>query len=298
MKPKVNQTVFVELIELELELIAVLSLFTFVCAHPSSSYFLLYYFRIVSDLALDRNDDSRVRLNFNITMMDLKCDFALVDVLSVLGTDQNVTAHITKWQIDADGVRRRYQGRNKQQKDIALFDKAVTETIEDLHENGEDAISLDAQTFEFIKRANDYVFVDFYASWCSHCKALAPTWEALAEVMDDVAAGNVKGHRDDYTPEDFEEAKKVEQPVVIAKVDCVTHPEVCNKEMNIRAYPTLRLFIDGEPWKGGDYRGPRTLLGMTEWLQMAEELHKENMGTEEQAKRLHTLHEGMLKPCR
>jgi thiol-disulfide isomerase/thioredoxin len=260
--------------------------------HPSSSS--SPYFRIVADLALDRNDDPRVRLNFNITMMDLKCDFAVVDVVSVLGTDQNVTAHITKWQIDAEGVRRRYQGRNKQQKDIELFDKAVTETIEDLHLNGEDAISLDAQTFEFATRENDYVFVDFYASWCSHCKALAPTWEILAEVMDDVAETNVKGNRDDYTPEDFEAAKKVEQPVVIAKIDCVTHPEVCNKGQNIRAYPTLRLFVDGEPWKGGDYRGHRTLKEMVEWLQSVEDMHKESMGADDETKKLHTLHEGML----
>jgi thiol-disulfide isomerase/thioredoxin len=213
-----------------------------------------------------------------------------------LGTDQNVTAHITKWQIDAGGVRRRYQGRNKQQKDIALFDPEVTETIEDLHLNGEDAISLDAQTFEFITQENDYVFVDFYATWCSHCKALAPTWEALAEVMDDVAENNVKGHRDDYTPEDFEMAKKVEQPVVIAKIDCVLHPDVCSRKQNIRAYPTLRLFVDGEPWKGGDYRGPRTLMGMVEWMQIVEELHKEDLGDNDEAKKLHKAHEGMLKP--
>jgi thiol-disulfide isomerase/thioredoxin len=272
---------------------------TFTFTHTSSSSFLLYYFRIVADLALDRNDDPRVRLNFNITMMDLKCEFAVVDVVSVLGTDQNVTAHIIKWQIDAGGIRRRYQGRNKQQKDIALFDEDVTDTIEELHEDGEDAISLDAQTFEFIRRQNTYVFVDFYATWCSHCKALAPTWETLAEVMDDVAGDNVKGHEDDYTPEEFEEAKKLVQPVVIAKVDCVTHPGVCSQlENNIRAYPTLRLFVDGEPWKGGDYRGPRTLLGMVEWLQIVEDMHKEEMGEVEQTRTLHTVHEGMLKPRR
>jgi thiol-disulfide isomerase/thioredoxin len=274
---------FVEVIELEL-----------VCLVHFYSPFR--YFRVVADLALDRNDDPRVRLNFNITMMDLKCDFAVVDVVSVLGTDQNVTAHITKWQIDAGGIRRRYQGRNKQQKDIALFDKDVTDTIEELHEDGEDAISLDAHTFEFIRRQNDYVFVDFYASWCSHCKALAPTWEALAEVMDDVAEDNAKGHPDDYTPEDFEEAKKLAQPVVIAKVDCVTHPEVCNKQENIRAYPTLRLFVDGEPWRGGDYRGHRTLIEMVEWLQVVEDMHKEAMGANKQTRTLHTAHEGMLKP--
>jgi len=45
-------------------------------------------YRPVTDLALDSNKDPRVRLNFNITMMDLKCEYAVVDVVSVLGTDQ------------------------------------------------------------------------------------------------------------------------------------------------------------------------------------------------------------------
>ena len=37
-------------------------------------------------------------------MMDLKCDWAVIDVVSVYGTDQNVTAHVTKWNIDGNGV--------------------------------------------------------------------------------------------------------------------------------------------------------------------------------------------------
>jgi hypothetical protein len=55
-------------------------------------------------------------------MMDLKCEYAVVDVVSVLGTEQNVSNHITKWNVDANGVRQRYQGRNKQQKDLDLYD--------------------------------------------------------------------------------------------------------------------------------------------------------------------------------
>jgi thiol:disulfide interchange protein len=99
-------------------------------------------------------------------MMDLKCDFVVVDVVSVLGTEQNVSAHITKWNIDGAGVRQRYQGRNKQQKDIDLYDRTVTRTLEQLYENGEDAISLSEETFEYATKTQEYVFVDFYASWC------------------------------------------------------------------------------------------------------------------------------------
>jgi Endoplasmic Reticulum-Golgi Intermediate Compartment (ERGIC) len=121
--------------------------------------------RLVTNLRLDSNDDVRVRLNFNITMMDLKCDYAVVDVVSVLGTEQNVSHHITKWHVDAEGVRQRYQGRNKQQKDLDLFDRTVTRTLEQLYENGEDAISLSEETFGYAVQTQEYVFVDFYASW-------------------------------------------------------------------------------------------------------------------------------------
>jgi hypothetical protein len=135
-------------------------------------------------LAMDvSGEDKRIRLNFNITMMDLKCDWAVIDVVSVLGHNQNVTAHVTKWNMDSNGVRKGYQGRNRNQKDIDLYDATVTETLEELHENGEDAISLDEKSFQLLKEEHEYFFVDFYASWCSHCRDLAPTWETLAEVV-------------------------------------------------------------------------------------------------------------------
>lgn len=117
------------------------------------------------DLALDNNSDPRVRVNFNITMMDLPCEFATIDVVSVLGTDQNVTSHVTKWDLDYAGIRQRFSGRNKHQSDITLKDDKVLETIEDLHENGEDAVSFDVATFNYAKNENEYLFVDFYASW-------------------------------------------------------------------------------------------------------------------------------------
>jgi Endoplasmic Reticulum-Golgi Intermediate Compartment (ERGIC) len=121
--------------------------------------------RLISNLALDVSDEPRIRLNFNITMLDLKCDFAVIDVVSVLGTDQNVTAHVTKWDIDADGVRRSYKGRNRNQKDLELFDTTVEESIEQLHANGEDAVPLNAETLQFAKNENDFLFVDFFARY-------------------------------------------------------------------------------------------------------------------------------------
>ena len=120
---------------------------------------------LVTDLVLDRHEDKRLRLNFNITMMDLKCEYAVVDVVSVLGTEQNVTAHVHKWHVDGDGVRQRYQGRNRAQHDIEHFDSTVEATIEELHEDGIDAVSLNPETLEYALKEQEYVFVDFFASW-------------------------------------------------------------------------------------------------------------------------------------
>lgn len=236
---------------------------------------------MVTDLALDTNKDQKIRINFNITMMDLSCDYAVVDVVSQLGTAQNVTTHVTKYGLDANGVREQYKGRNQNQHDILFSDKLVEDTIDELHENGEDAVSLDATTFPFAKDEYEFLFVDFYASWCSHCKHLAPTWEVLAEIMSDVADDNlVADHlkdraHPDYSDEEYKDALKAELPVMVAKIDCVVHKDLC-MENQISGYPTLRLYVEGV-WHG-DYNGDRTILEMVHWLTEREKEQVEKHG--------------------
>jgi thiol-disulfide isomerase/thioredoxin len=232
-----------------------------------------------TSLALDGNTDPQVRVNFNITMMDLKCDFATIDVVSVLGTQQNVTQHVQKFPIDQYGVRQRYQQRNRQQHDVQLFDATIEETIEELHENGEHAQSLDADLLDEVLEYNTYAFIDFFANWCSHCRDLAPTWETLAEVMHQVAEERVEsaheakhGHREHhYSDEDYAEAVAVELPVFIGKIDCVEHQELC-MQRSIRAYPTLKFFVDGV--EKGDYLGHRTVVELAHFIESMELEHK------------------------
>lgn len=243
-----------------------------------------------TDVTLDLNREAKVRINFNVTMMDLNCDYVVIDVVSQLGTEQNVTSNVQKYSLDAQGVKDRYKGRNKDQNDVILSDSLVTETLEELHSNGEDAVSLDPETLGYAREDHTYLFVDFYASWCSHCKDLAPTWEVLAEAMADAAMNKVdeqlmKDHKeyghvhpDDVSQEEYEEAMKVELPVMIAKVDCVTHKELCFQQQ-IWAYPTLRLFIEGTPT--ADYKGDRTVLEMIHWLSAVETAHKQGIGEAE-----------------
>jgi len=229
----------------------------------------------------DSNNRSRMKVFFNITMMDLRCEFATIDVVSFLGKEQNVTKYITKVALDARGVQQEYvQHRNPMQHDIELSDESVTQSIEELHENGEHAIPLTEESFEYALGEYDFVYVDFFASWCSHCQIFAPTWEHLAELMDEAADKEVQYHTEGYISSSSKNKTKEEEdllfelkenlrPALVAKVDCVLHHDFCMRQ-SIAGYPSIRLFAHGKYY--GDYWGHRNILGLTQFLKVAEEI--------------------------
>jgi hypothetical protein len=105
-----------------------------------------------------------------------------------------------------------------------------------------------------------------------------------------VAEHLVDQHDHDYSDEEYEHAKNIQLPVMVAKIDCVIHKDVCAKQ-HIMAYPTLRLFVEGERWRAGDYRIDRTVVAMADWLQQIEDTHKTELESDEN-KNVQLVHEG------
>ena len=64
------------------------------------------------------------------------------------------------------------------------------------------------------------VLVDFYADWCSPCRALAPKLQALSEIHG--------------------------AALRIVKIDIEEHPHLA-AQYSVRALPTLMTFKSGEP---------------------------------------------------
>ena len=135
---------------------------------------------VETSVMLDTNSETQLRINFNITLMDLSCDYAAIDVVDVLGTNSmNVTSNIEKWQLDENGVRMIFQGRNREQKTIShdehhpdievrnlrwgIVPSFLTRCrrAQALHENGVHAIPLSQDNFDTFLEENPYVFVNF-----------------------------------------------------------------------------------------------------------------------------------------
>ncbi len=205
-----------------------------------------------SNVVIDPVSDTLLRINFNITAVDLPCEFAVIDVVDILGTrTDNVTKNINKWQIDEAGIRRNYEGRNWEQPEVAHEDHHDLTALE---ANGIHATPVDTASFQPWVDSHKYTFVNFYAPWCIWCQRLEPVWEAFAE-----------------------EAERQGSSVSIIKVDCVAERELCMQQ-KIQAFPTLRLFVDGKP-QPPDYRDDRTVGALIEFL-------KQRVAVDEQVARM------------
>eukprot|EP00934_Nitzschia_sp_Nitz4_P006216 Nitzschia sp. Nitz4//scaffold145_size56662//23363//25084//NITZ4_006556-RA/size56662-snap-gene-0.92-mRNA-1//-1//CDS//3329536574//6206//frame0 len=193
--------------------------------------------RLVTSITLDENTQPQLQLNFNVTLLDVHCDYVTVDVWDALGTNrQNVTKNIEKWQVSSDGAFRLFSGRNREQREV--LHEEHDRTLEEMHEqDGVHAVDLTQDSFSGWLEDNEMAFVDMFAPWCVWCQRLAPTWEKFAQ-----------------------EVKKLDMPVGVGKVDCMANAALCRTE-KVLAFPTLRWYQQGKA-TSPDYKMDRTVQAL------------------------------------
>lgn len=93
---------------------------------------------------------------------------------------------------------------------------------------------LTSENFDkLVSKSSDLWFIKFFAPWCHHCQALAPTWENMARQM----RGKLN----------------------IGSVNCDIEKKIC-KDAGVRGYPTMLLFRGGEHMEYDGLRGLGDLL--------------------------------------
>jgi len=113
---------------------------------------------------------------------------------------------------------------------------AVSATV-----RADDVLELTDSSFDGELAKIDTALVMFYAPWCGHCKKLKPEFEKAATSL----LAN-------------------DPPVTLAKVDCTeAGKEACNR-FEVRGYPTIKIFRNGE--LSSDYNGPREYAGIVKYM--------------------------------
>lgn len=186
-----------------------------------------------TDIVMDNAVDENLRINFNITVPDLNCEFASVDVSDITGTRKhNMTTDIYKIRLDQ---KQRAIGLASAQQFVPKYGDDTA--YGDLPESDIEVTHLEESSFDAYLKKNRYTAVNFYAPWCIWCRRMEPVWTRVAKTLPNLDIGQHMG---------------------VASVDCQANPQLCRKQF-IRAYPTIMLYKDGDPNAIEMYHGDRTV---------------------------------------
>ncbi|ORE09204.1 disulfide isomerase [Rhizopus microsporus var. microsporus] len=124
---------------------------------------------------------------------------------------------------------------------LASFVREKSGIIPRIKAKKSDVVELNSKNFhEVALNPKQNVLVEFYASWCGHCKNLAPIWEKIG-----TAYSNVEN-------------------CVVAKIDADKERDI-GTEFDISGFPTIKLFPAGES-EPIPYEGARTEAAFIEFL--------------------------------
>merc|ERR1719274_38599 len=161
-----------------------------------------------------------------------------------------------------------------------------SEGVLDEYGEHEAAVEITPTNYEALAEHFPLLILDFHAPWCSHCRAFAPTYEAVSyifniapHVPDMEKAGHGKREHAEQIPQVPVELEKghstmiflaknnfpVNQKMLFGQVNCFKYADFC-QEHGVAGYPSVRVIRGGrDSVKDGmyeAYEGPRTVKDM------------------------------------
>ncbi|PPJ60971.1 hypothetical protein CBER1_11815 [Cercospora berteroae] len=139
----------------------------------------------------------------------------------------------------------------------------VSEHIKQTPNPAGKSVALTADNFQrMVTTTLDPWFIKFYAPWCHHCQAMAPSWQGMA--------------------------KQMEGRLNVGEVNCEAEKRLC-KDVKVRGYPTIMFFRGGERIEYEGLRGLGDLLnfankavGLTDGIKDVTAAEFEEMETKEE----------------
>ncbi|CAK80050.1 unnamed protein product (macronuclear) [Paramecium tetraurelia] len=107
----------------------------------------------------------------------------------------------------------------------------------------EDVLVLNDNTINAAIKQYDYLLVEFYASWCGHCKQFAPEYSQFAT-----------------------QVKQAGQPFIVAKLNGGDQEKQAMNRYKVSSFPTIILLIKGH---AVPYNGDRSANGLKNFVTQA-----------------------------
>ncbi|CAI5747069.1 unnamed protein product [Peronospora destructor] len=203
-------------------------------------------------VVMDEHQEDRLRVNFNVSLLNVSCTVASVDMEDHMGQRfTNLTRHIRHFRLAVDRRMDEVQRMNEvvidnHEKGVPVWGGVHRDTQ---GANVHYSMSLTSKTFDDFMAKYELVLVNFYAPWCRFCHELHPEWERAAAQLPD---------HPEYS-----------EMVRMASVDC-TDPEavsVCRRA-HIRAFPSMLIYVYGSTSTRYIYSGPRKTEHLLQFLDL------------------------------
>jgi len=220
-------------------------------------------------MAMDENGSDSLQINFDVDIHDIECRHLHVMVFANNGQEKISTWGEDFWLRTLGQSGKPYGVATKPQDTVSEETGRPTLTHEkemmDIRKkDGEQEIDSDwdsshdgfkHQSFEHVIQGHDFTFINFFASWCSHCQKFSPEWGKIADKVNSKdGQGGMK-----FTDRDGQS-----RGVRMIKMNCVDFKDIC-KEKGIDAYPSLRLYKGDASFSV--YDGPRGEVELVRWLE-------------------------------